>query len=68
MTTPELEAIRYTSRKISKGPKTGRIENRGKEIDFPTGHKSAASFPTGPVIAEPFISPFGLTIYPQVHH
>lgn len=28
-----------------------------------TGHKSAASFPTGPVIAEPFISPFGLTIY-----
>ena len=27
-----------------------------------TGHNSAASFPTGPVIAEPFISPFGLTI------
>ena len=27
-----------------------------------TGHSSAASFPTGPVMAEPFISPFGLTI------
>ena len=27
-----------------------------------TGHRSAASFPTGPVIADPFISPFGLTI------
>lgn len=27
-----------------------------------TGHSSAASFPTGPVIADPFISPFGLTI------
>jgi hypothetical protein len=28
-----------------------------------TGHNSAASFPTGPVMADPFISPFGLTIY-----
>ena len=28
-----------------------------------TGQSSAASFPTGPVIADPFISPFGLTIY-----
>jgi hypothetical protein len=27
------------------------------------GHSSAASFPTGPVIADPFISPFGFTIY-----
>ena len=27
-----------------------------------TGHSSAASLPTGPVMAEPFISPFGLTI------
>lgn len=27
-----------------------------------TGHSSAASLPTGPVIAEPFISPLGLTI------
>ena len=27
-----------------------------------TGHSSAASLPTGPVIADPFISPFGLTI------
>lgn len=28
-----------------------------------TGQSSAASFPTGPVMAEPFISPLGLTIY-----
>lgn len=28
-----------------------------------TGHNSAASFPTGPVMAEPFISPLGLTIW-----
>jgi len=28
-----------------------------------TGQSSAASLPTGPVMAEPFISPFGLTIY-----
>src|ERR1041385_1049331 len=27
-----------------------------------TGHSSAASLPTGPVMAEPFISPLGLTI------
>ena len=27
-----------------------------------TGQSSAASFPTGPVIADPFISPLGLTI------
>ncbi len=27
-----------------------------------TGQSSAASLPTGPVMAEPFISPFGLTI------
>ena len=31
-----------------------------------TGHSSAASFPTGPVIADPFISPFGLTICIQI--
>ena len=30
--------------------------------DRQTGHSSAASLPTGPVIAEPFISPFGFTI------
>jgi len=30
------------------------------------GQSSAASFPTGPVIAEPFISPFGLTITPAL--
>lgn len=27
-----------------------------------TGHSSAASLPTGPVMADPFISPFGFTI------
>merc|ERR1719365_475923 len=30
------------------------------------GHRSAHSFATGPVIAEPFISPFGLTITPAL--
>lgn len=30
------------------------------------GHSSAASFPTGPVIALPFISPLGLTITPAL--
>lgn len=30
------------------------------------GHKSAASLPTGPVIADPFISPFGLIITPAL--
>ena len=30
------------------------------------GHRSAHSLPTGPVIAEPFISPFGLTITPAL--
>jgi hypothetical protein len=30
------------------------------------GHSSAASFPTGPVIALPFISPFGFTITPAL--
>lgn len=30
------------------------------------GHKSAASFATGPVIALPFISPFGLTMTPAL--
>ena len=32
------------------------------------GHKSAASFPTGPVIADPFISPFGLIITPALSY
>ena len=30
------------------------------------GQSSAASFPTGPVIAEPFISPFGFTMTPAL--
>src|SRR4051812_965804 len=30
------------------------------------GHSSAASLPTGPVIALPFISPFGFTITPAL--
>ena len=30
------------------------------------GHKSAASFPTGPVMADPFISPFGLIMTPAL--
>jgi hypothetical protein len=32
------------------------------ELDAIRGHSSAASFATGPVMAEPFISPLGLTI------
>ena len=30
------------------------------------GHRSAASFPTGPVIADPFISPLGLIMTPAL--
>jgi len=30
------------------------------------GHRSAHSFPTGPVIADPFISPLGLTMTPAL--
>jgi hypothetical protein len=30
------------------------------------GHKSAHSFPIGPVIADPFISPLGFTITPAL--
>lgn len=30
------------------------------------GHKSAASFPTGPVMADPFISPLGLIMTPAL--
>lgn len=33
-----------------------------------TGHSSAASLPTGPVMAEPFISPLGLTICGHVSY
>ena len=53
ITTPELLAIRYTN--VRYTPKQIVVQEH-------TGHSSAASFPTGPVIAEPFISPFGLTI------
>lgn len=52
ITTPELLAIRWH---LSA---TDLIRPRGNH----TGHNSAASLPTGPVMAEPFISPFGLTI------
>jgi len=34
--------------------------------DAMRGHMSAHSFATGPVIADPFISPFGLTITPAL--
>ena len=30
------------------------------------GHRSAASLATGPVIPDPFISPFGLTMTPAL--
>jgi len=53
ITTPELLAIRWEV--FSKGPLLECLLGH-------TGHSSAASFPTGPVIADPFISPFGLTI------
>lgn len=35
---------------------------RLKDKEQLTGQSSAASLPTGPVMADPFISPFGLTI------
>ena len=34
--------------------------------DAMRGHRSAHSFATGPVIADPFISPLGLTITPAL--
>ena len=52
ITTPELLAIRL---RLSAWYHILLLSQH-------TGHKSAASFPTGPVIAEPFISPFGFTI------
>ena len=57
MTTPELEAIRYRSSALIPQTKIRRIL---------TGQSSAASLPTGPVIADPFISPFGLTMTPAL--
>jgi len=35
-------------------------------VDAIFGQSSAHSFATGPVIADPFISPFGLTITPAL--
>ena len=55
MTTPELDAIRFSRVSIL-------FYGTSLEEEL-TGQSSAASFPTGPVIADPFISPFGLTIY-----
>lgn len=52
ITTPELLAIRLKL----------LADISGYWVVQRTGHSSAASFPTGPVMAEPFISPFGLTI------
>ena len=52
ITTPEFEAIRCGSLDFVSLEATKKL----------TGHSSAASLPTGPVMAEPFISPFGLTI------
>lgn len=60
MTTPELLAIRWTTLLAS-------VKVRGDIGGVRTGHSSAASFPTGPVMAEPFISPLGLTIYSSQH-
>lgn len=45
----------------------GIVSTRSKSLDDHlqgqlTGQSSAASFPTGPVMADPFISPLGLTI------
>jgi len=56
MTTPELLAIRWGE--CQQSPYMFRRS-------ILTGQSSAASFPTGPVMAEPFISPLGLTIYTQ---
>ena len=42
--------------------KSSSLIHRTVEKGQLTGHSSAASLPTGPVMAEPFISPFGLTI------
>lgn len=39
----------------------GYVDSRKEKVAL-TGHSSAASLPTGPVMAEPFISPLGLTI------
>jgi len=52
MTTPELLAIRWD---------LSQLCSDGVRVSL-TGQSSAASFPTGPVIADPFISPLGLTI------
>lgn len=58
ITTPELLAIRLNILLAPSKPNFWR-EQGGLQH---TGHSSAASFPTGPVMADPFISPFGFTI------
>lgn len=55
LTSRHPSCLQYARCLLAKLNNTmGRVVN--------TGHSSAASFPTGPVIADPFISPFGLTI------
>lgn len=60
MTTPELLAIRWEEN--DQYLLCIKQEGEGFRREKLTGQSSAASFPTGPVIAEPFISPLGLTI------
>jgi len=49
---------------------TIRGHNRDQTIELAAdairGHRSAHSLATGPVMADPFISPFGLTITPAL--
>lgn len=44
----------------------GLIYTTVPEAEATRGHISAHSFATGPVMAEPFISPFGLTMTPAL--
>jgi len=60
----------WPNRTLHHHPRVARNTLRGVSDDplsllkaaVLTGQSSAASLPTGPVMAEPFISPFGLTI------
>jgi hypothetical protein len=45
---------------------TGGIYTMELAADAMRGHMSAHSFATGPVMAEPFISPLGFTITPAL--
>lgn len=53
-------SARYFFIVIDKSPPAAYITT--PELEAIRGHSSAASLPTGPVMAEPFISPLGLTI------